>query len=179
LAERLARGEAAPRGVSIYDMFLADPRYDCGPYSGVGGWEIAEKRSVNAIRSGAEFLNDYAIARRLPERELRKKGWAEAQAEWKARAEKNRVRQAEEDAAAEEARRAWEARRTAAEKAEAERRALWETEQRRRNLEMKWQCTCGSPAKIEEEGAGYWLTCLACGKNAYSSFESISNAKIR
>ena|ERR1700751_2900908 len=65
--ERLKRGEAAPHSLSVNDL-IPDNSGTCE-----GGWEITEKRAKNADRSKSVFLNDEAIARRLPERELKKK----------------------------------------------------------------------------------------------------------
>ena len=142
--------------------------------SGAGSWEHAEKHAEKAIRSGAVFLNDFAIARRLPERELRRKGWAELRAAWtayfdgkgprpsgdpwqrfippevKAReaAEKAERQRMEAEARA-ETERQWQARQAERDRRQAERQADWER---------------GTPMPLIEVGRilGSRWTCIAC-----------------
>jgi hypothetical protein len=73
VVERLKRGEAAPRSLSFNDL-VSDNFGTCE-----GGWELAEERAKNADRSKSIFLNNEAIARRLSERELKKKMYEELQ----------------------------------------------------------------------------------------------------
>jgi hypothetical protein len=121
VVERLRRGEAALRSLSVEEVI---PSRDGESMS--GGWEIAEERSKNAVRTGAAFLNDAAIERRLYDRGLRKKAWAEYLAAQAVLTEKKRARRAEKEAAEAEAERVH--RKKAAERArvEAEREAEWQ-----------------------------------------------------
>lgn len=154
----LQRGAGA---VSIYDIF---------PFTGGGhgSWEAAEKHARNAIRSGAVFLSDYDIARRLPARELRKQGWAETQAEWKARAKELEAQKAEERAARAEAQRL--AQQRSEERARYD--ALWY--ERYRILGSRWRCPCGGSVRPRPDGDGYRLTCNLCGKTAWASHAKIN-----
>lgn len=114
VVEAIRLGKAAPGGVSVYDVvkprYLADgPRNGPGEW-GLGGWERAEKWARNANRIGAVFLNDEAIALRLPDRQRRKKAYAEFLAEERVRKEREAIKRAEEEAARQEAERAYRKR---------------------------------------------------------------------
>jgi hypothetical protein len=175
MVERLQRGGPAPVCLSVYDILQSD-----GYGTRQAGWEATEDWAKNAVRSGAVFLNDAAIARRLPERELRKKGYAEFQTEQKALWEKQEARRAEEEAALVEAHRAAQERTAERARIEVEQATLWlqrqteiDAEIRRRPEERAgimshgWQCKrCLGLAKIEQRFGRYVLTCLNCGAMA-------------
>jgi hypothetical protein len=92
LVERLRRGEAAPRSLSVYESCPGEYRSnaECG-------WEAAERHAKNADRTKAVFLNDYAIEMRKPGREARKKAWEAQEAIYKEKWEQEKVRRQEED----------------------------------------------------------------------------------
>jgi hypothetical protein len=92
LVERLRRGEAAPRSLSVYEAVQGSYRINAEQ-----GWESAEEYSKNANRINATFLNDEAIAHRKPARELRKKAWAEQEARNREYWEKEWVRREEQE----------------------------------------------------------------------------------
>ena len=76
-----------------------------------GGWEHAEARSKDAIRTNAVYLNDEAIAARALQRKLLREGIREALAEAKERQKKIEADRLAEAAARREAQRQWEAQR--------------------------------------------------------------------
>jgi hypothetical protein len=172
LAERLQRGGA------LHSLAVNDLIRSHRPGRAAEGWEAAEEHSKDAIRSGSVFLNDEAIARRLPERERRKKAYAEEMARW----EENRVWQAEWDDA--------EWRRADAEREERQRGvveivleqlrekdqahydklqadAKRRLEERATILSKQWQCKkCLSIAEISLHLGQYQLICRACRDRA-------------
>ena len=190
LVERLRRGEAAPRSLSIRDLVLDD-----WGWGQAQGWEAAEKHSKNAVRTGAAYLNHEAIARRLPERELREKAYAEQQARWEAEApqrEAAKAQRAAEEAkflerlkaaAAEraEAERVWRKSQAERQRARAEHDAEWErtganlrATQERIILANKWQCDrCKTVAKIEAQNDGYALSCSSCGSSTWGAHATL------
>lgn len=121
VVERLRRGEAAPRSLPIDELIRSEGSAPMSP----GGWEQAEEWARNAIRGNSSFLTDEAIARRLPDRERRKKAWAEEQGKWRAYWEAGRADREAKEAAEREARRAWEKKQEAAAERLARREAAW------------------------------------------------------
>lgn len=96
-----------------------------------GGWETAEAHAADADRSGSPWLNDHAIALRLPDRKLRKEAYAAFLAEQKVIWEGEKKKRDEEAAAYAEAVKASQAREAKRKQAEAERKAEWEAEAER------------------------------------------------
>ena len=96
VVEQIKRGGAAPQMVDSGPTPYWEPM---GAYA--DGWEHAEARSKNAIRTNAVYLNDEAIAARALQRKLLREGIREALAEAKARRKKIEAdRQAEDRGAA-------------------------------------------------------------------------------
>jgi hypothetical protein len=181
LVERLNRSGKGPERVSIYDMVQSQsgaPR---------GGWESAERLSRRAIRTGAVFLNDDAIARRLPDRDRRKAAWAEMVAEHSTVLEEARAQKREVEAARAEAQRVWNEKNAEKLKKRAETEAEWRRrgeehwkrltaerqakfeEEQRWLLSRKWICSeCRAPSEIEWRMDQYVLTCQACANQGWS-----------
>ena len=190
--EQIKRGGSAPSMVDSGSPVHWDP-------VGVnaGGWEYAEAHAKDAIRTGAVYLNDEAIAARALQRKLLREGIREALAEAEARQKKIEADKKAEAEAKREAKRLWDARiaervRRAREEqdawqTEADRRyAEYSAEQRRlraetqsryeqeRILGSKWTCTvCGGVSWIKRDGDGYRITCIRCGKSAFGSRASL------
>jgi hypothetical protein len=120
LVERLRRGEAAPRGVSVHDLVSGD-----WPHEQPAGWEAAEKHAKNAIRTGSPFLNDEAIAARLPVRKLQKEAYAKVLAEESALKAKRKAEAEQREAARRQALREWKRRQEERERVRAERAEEW------------------------------------------------------
>jgi hypothetical protein len=175
--ERLRRGEAAPRSLST-DEAVPSP-YLAGAYAS-GGWEHAEAHAKDAIRTGAAFLNDEAIARRKPQRDERTKAYAEylreqhvlwhaQEAERVARAERQRLAdeaaRAERRAELERAGRAREAR----ERARAESDDEWDRIGREKFLERRW-------AEVRQIMRRQWR-CGRCDARASISERAIDAAE--
>lgn len=90
LVERLRRGgtlEALSLGQLVSGW--STPAYD-------GGWESAEEHSKHAIRTGAVYLNDEAIAARKAQREYQRKEMAKAIAANKEKREREEARRRKE-----------------------------------------------------------------------------------
>jgi hypothetical protein len=146
IVERLGREEAAPRGVSVYDLVQSMPG------GAGGGWEGAEEHSKDANRIGAAFLNDEAIAARLPARKLQKEAYAELQAKLELEKPQREAEKARREAEEVERRKAdveWRRRLEERVREQAERKTEWEriekelAEERRAEAEVKqsedWQ----------------------------------------
>lgn len=142
-----------------------------------GGWEIAETKAKDANRNGSLFLNDYAISRRLPDRELKKAAFAEAMELNRVLWEKESARRKEKEAAEAEAKRAAhekaakyyaERRRREAEwlEAQEEDKGLLQrqAEERMDIMSRPWLCLrCQQPATIAFTRSNtYILTCEPC-----------------
>jgi hypothetical protein len=192
VVERIKRGDPAPSMVDTGSPAYLEP---VGSYA--DGWEHAEARSKDAIRTNAVYLNDEAIAARALQRKLLREGIREALAEAAARAKKLEADKKREAEAKREARRAWEAKlEERVRKAREEQEAWFEEDKRRRNeyaakwkeeenrrqaryeteriLGSKWTCTvCGGVSWIKRDGDGYRITCIGCGKSAFGSHASL------
>jgi rubrerythrin len=192
VVEQIRRGGAAPQMADTGPTPYLEP---VGSYA--DGWEHAEARSKDAIRTNAVYLNDEAIAARALQRKLLREGLREALAEAKARQKKITADRLAEAAAKREAKRLWDAQiaervRKAREEQEAwqieadRRYAEYSAEQRRlraetqsryeqeRILGSKWTCTvCGGVSWIKRDGEGYRITCIGCGKSAWGSHASL------
>jgi hypothetical protein len=197
VVERIRRGGAAPR------MVDSGPSTYWEPVSAYAdGWEFAEARSRDAIRTSAVYLNDEAIAARALQRKLLREGIREALAEAEARRKKIEADRKAEAAARSEIQRQWEAQRAERERKAREQEEAWQKEADRRIAEYKasrekqqaedrernrsryeierilgskWICTvCGGGASwIKRDGEGYRITCTQCGKSAWGSHESL------
>ena len=166
-----------PPGLAPPAESIDTPHWDpVGAYA--DGWEQAEARSANAIRSGAVLsLNDEAIAKRQLQRKLLREGVREALAEAKINREKaeadRRVRAKEQveeyrrwQAGQAERERKWREQQEAWDKesariyAESQRKAIEASKEpdRLRILMSKWLCTvCGGKSKIERKNEGYQI----------------------
>jgi hypothetical protein len=143
LVERLRRGEAAPRGVSVHDLMPGD--WNEQP----PGWEAAEKHAKNAIRTGSPFLNDEAIAARLPVRKLQKEAYAEVLAQESALKAKRKAEAEQMEAARREAAREWKRRQEELERVRAERAEEWE---RAEELELAERAAERKRRRLEQQG---------------------------
>ena len=196
VVERIKRGGPAPQMVDTGSPAYLEP---VGSYA--DGWEHAEARSKDAIRTNAVYLNDEAIAARALQRKLLREGIREALAEAKERAKKYKADKQAEAEAKRQARRAWEAKLEERLRKEREERDAWfEEDKRRRNeqrakwlegenrrheenkaryeseriLGSKWVCTiCNGASWIKRDGDGYRITCIGCGKSAWGSHASL------
>lgn len=144
LVQRLRRGGT----VEAYSLGQLVSGYSPPVAWSDGGWEAAEEHAKHAIRSGAVYLNDEAIAARKAERDYRKKEMAEALAANKAKREREEARRRKERIEADriEAIEAVERARVAAQQAEvvaarrklrAEQDAAWRAEEARALAEVK------------------------------------------
>jgi hypothetical protein len=174
---RISRGLRALDEVSVYDAVKSQS------VEGPHGWERVEDYAKDAIRTGAVYLDDYAIGRRLEDRERRKAGWVESRAERAkalahakekaaALAEHRRIRKelSETRFKAQLARREQWRRRGVAhwKQLPAERQDKFYDEQRW-ILSRKWICSaCRAPAGIKWRGDQYVLNCSACAKQGWS-----------
>jgi hypothetical protein len=186
VVEQIKRGGAAPRMVDAGSPTYWDP-------AGVDGWEYAEERSKNAIRTNAVYLNDEAIAARALQRKLLREGVREALAEAAERAKKLEADKKAEVEAKRETQRAWEAKQEERERKAREEHEAWQKEGDQRNAEAarryeenkaryererilgsKWTCTvCNGVSGIRLDGEGYRITCAKCGKTAFGSHASL------
>jgi hypothetical protein len=176
--DAIRRGQAAPRASSISALVS-------GPYEpnggGGGGWELAEEHSKGAIRTGAVFLNDEAIAARAELRKQQRAALAEAEAENRARVkarkqdEANRAAEREEQQRIYHERMAEYARRRAAqdgEWAKAQNAAHERAVQVQAILRHRWLCAdCGAPSAIWPDRGGFSLGCPICGSRAWGTHE--------
>lgn len=171
VVERLKRGEAAPRSLSVDELI---PSPVGGGVQASGGWEITEAWAKDADRSRSAFLTDEAIALRLPERRLRKQAYAEYLEEQKEFWLKQEARRGEKEAAELEAAKAVLARAERLAKRQAREDEEWadrakeiEEEAWHRSgreaiiLRSRWACDlCKGDAKIEPTMTDvYVLTC--------------------
>ena len=166
-----------------------------------GGWEYAEAHAHNAIRTNAVYLSDEAIAARALQRKLLREGIREALAEAKERQKKIEADRLAEAAARREIQRQWDAQRAERERKKREEQDAWfEEDKRRRNeqhakwkeeenrryeenkaryerdriLGSKWVCTeCNGVSWIKQDGDGYRITCIGCGKSAFGLHKSL------
>jgi hypothetical protein len=192
VVERIKRGGPAPQMVDTESPAYLHP---VGAYA--DGWEHAEARSKDAIRTNAAYLSDEAIAARKLQRKLLREGIREALAEAKERAKKLKADMQAEAEAKRQARRAWEAKlEERVRKAREEQEAWFEEDKRRRNeyaakwkeeenrrqaryeteriLGSKWSCMeCNGVSWIKRDGEGYRITCIGCGKSAFGSHASL------
>jgi hypothetical protein len=183
VVERLRRGEAAPRSISLGELVTGfhDP---AGSIS--GGWEHAEERSKNAIRNNSAFLNDEAIARRAEDRKRRKAALAEAEAQNRANVAKRKAELAAKEAERARAERAWRRRQEERARAQSEQDAEWQRQEMRRREETailtgRWQCAmCGSLAtQMRKQGAEYAVTCMACAARGLVDHDTLVQAMRR
>lgn len=78
LVERIRQGYAGPSAICVRD--LVDD--DC-PYYPIG-WESAERNAKDAVRTGAVYLDDRSIAKRVEKRKMLKQQMEEVRAAWRA-----------------------------------------------------------------------------------------------
>ena len=181
VVEQIKRGGAAPQ------MADTGPTPYWEPIGvNAGGWEYAEAHAHNAIRTNAAYLSDEAIAARALQRKLLREGIREALAEAKERQKKIEAERLAEAAAKREAQRAWDAQRAERDRKWREQQSAWEEETTRRRLEdkaryerdrilgSKWVCTeCNGVSWIKQDGDGYRITCIGCGKSAFGLHKSL------
>lgn len=172
VVERIRAGGPAPAVASVYDVPQAYLSTD-GIYA--EGWEHAEEYAKDAIRTGAAYLNDEAIAARALQRKLFREGVREAQAKAKARKDKENASRREKRRAEDEERREWLKRSEKRDKRIQKERDDWNHQaEERRILASKWICTiCKGKSVIERKNDGYQITCMSCGKTAWGSHESL------
>jgi hypothetical protein len=196
VVEQIKRGGAAPQMADTGPTPYWEP---VGSYA--DGWEHAEARSKDAIRTNAVYLNDEAIAARALQRKLLREGIREALAEAKERAKKVEADKRAEAAARAEAQRLWNAKQAERIRKEREERDAWFVEEHRRRDEQrakwlegenrryeenksryeqerilgsKWVCTiCNGASWIKRDGEGYRITCIQCGKTAWGSHAAL------
>ena len=196
VVEQIKRGGPAPQMADTGSTPYWDP-----VGINAGGWEYAEARSKDAIRTNAVYLNDEAIAARALQRKLLREGLREALAEAAERAKKVEADKKAEAEAKREAQRLWDAKQAERIRKEREQRDAWfEEDKRRRNeaaakwkaeenrryeenkaryerdriLGSKWVCTeCNGVSWIKLDGDGYRITCIGCGKSAWGSHASL------
>lgn len=181
VVERLRRGEAAPQSGKLTDLHDRNPNYG----EPAGGWKQAEEFARNANRTNAVFLNDEAIALRLPDRERREAAHREYLAEVAVRMEAQRQR-LEEEARERERLIKEEVRR---EKQRAKERAsrdaewrAWRAEaaprtERQQILETRWQCGCGMITHIAYDSAKelFIIWCPRCDKTLYKEQQKLAD----
>jgi hypothetical protein len=179
VVDAIRRGAAAPRALSI-GALVSGPYDPNGGFNG-GGWEHAEQHAKGAIRTGAVFLNDEAIARREAERKQRRAALAEAEAENRRRVQARKREEAARPAEREKQDRIYRERVDEAVRKRAEQDIEWakaqtaaheRAAQARAILRHGWLCAdCRQRAAIWPERGGFSLGCPFCGSRAWGSHE--------
>ena len=174
VVERIRRDGVGPEIMSFYEP---TPNWDLVGVN-AGGWEHAERHAKDAIRAGAVYLNDEAIAKRVAQRKLWREGVREAMAEGAAKRAKEAADRKAREAAIAAEHRAWDKQQEERARRAREQQAEWDSapslNEQLRIMGSRWICTvCNGKSRIERDGAGYRITCFDCGKSAWGSHASL------